>query len=87
MSMINCLSWWHVEGVTAIKLTLSKHTLRGTFKQNCIAEVKGLAGCPSQIKQFLTAFKDKITRKGYSLPSPKILMDENQNDSINLLQN
>jgi hypothetical protein len=57
MSMINCLTWWHVEGVTAIKLTLSKHSQRGTFKHNCVAEVKGLAGSPLQIKQFLIAFK------------------------------
>jgi hypothetical protein len=53
MSMINCLSWWHVEGVTAVKLTLSTQTERDSLKQNCVAEVKGLAGNPLQIQHFL----------------------------------
>jgi len=87
MSMINCLTWWHVEGVTAIKLTLSRHSQRGTFKQNCVAEVKGLAGNNRQIQQFLKSFNDIINRKGYCLSEPKILMEEGQNESMNLLQN
>lgn len=44
INFINCCSWFKTERFTAVKIILSKHTKKGSFKDTFIAEVKGLVG-------------------------------------------
>jgi len=56
MAMINCLTWWQLEGVTAVKIMLSKHVKKGELKDSCVAEVKGMVGMNNHIQMFLGKF-------------------------------
>lgn len=44
MTFINCFGCWNLDGVTAVKISLSKHSQKGKLKESFIAEIKGLVG-------------------------------------------
>lgn len=72
---MNCFSCWNLDGVTAVKIILSKHSQKGKASNSFIAEVKGLVGISQQITSFLNTFSEKINKYGYSIPSPKVVLE------------
>ena len=67
-----------MDGVTAVKISLSKHSQKGKLKESFIAELKGLVGVNAQIASFLEVFNDKISKHGLSQPAPKVMLEEEQ---------
>lgn len=72
--MINCFGCLGIEGVTAVKINLSRHSKKGKTKDSFVAEVKGLAGISHHVSSFLEVFAEKVSKHGYSLPAPKVLL-------------
>lgn len=66
MNMMNCFGCWNVDGVTVIKITLSKHTQKGTLKNRFIAQIKGLLGISLKVKDFIEKFRQSVQTKGYN---------------------
>ena len=62
MTLMNCFGCWNMDGVTAVKISLSKHSQKGKLKECFIAELKGLVGVNAQIASFLEVFNDKIVQ-------------------------
>ena len=73
MNMMNCFGCWNIDGVTVVKITLSKHTQKGSLKNSFIAEVKGLVGIHLKIKAFIESFRARAQSNGYC-NSSKIIM-------------
>jgi hypothetical protein len=74
-NMINCFGCWNLDGVTAVKISLSRHSQKGKMKDNFVAEVRGLVGINQQITSFLNIFSEKINRYGYSVSTPKVMLE------------
>lgn len=75
MTFMNCFGCWDLDGVTAVKIILSRHSQKGRLKESFIAEIKGLVGVNDQITSFLEVFNEKISKYGLSQPAPQIMME------------
>lgn len=84
---MNCFSCWNIDGVTAVKIVLSKHSQKGKANNHFIAEVKGLVGINQQITSFISTFSEKINKYGYSIPNPKVVLEEENNFFEELSEN
>lgn len=64
MSFVNCLAWFESDQFTAVKIVLSKQSKKGTIHSNYVAEVRGLVGIQSDIKQFINQYRLDIAKLG-----------------------
>jgi hypothetical protein len=87
MNIMNCFGCWNLDGVTAVKISLSKHSQKGRLKDSFVAEIKGLAGMSQQISSFISVFSERINKYGYSTAAPKIMMEEDHDFLEDFTQN